>query len=801
MLQTRVPCAALATGLALLLGSSAIVAPGVATAQVQQGGVVQRILVQGNERIEPSTVISYLPVQTGEVVDAARIDLALKALFRTDLFSDVKVDYQNGDLIVTVVENPIINRVIFEGNKGLKEDKLRDEVTVRPRGIFTRAKAQGDVQRIVELYRRSGRISANVTPQIVELPQKRVDLIFKIDEGPKSGILSVNFLGNKAFSDNDLRDVVVTEETRWFKFFSSNANYDPDRLEYDKEQLRKHYRNRGYYDFRVSSAVAELAADKNGFVITYTIDEGPRYKFGKIEVETELQKLDKNVLTALVPIRTGETYQDESIEQATDTLTFAAGAAGFAFVDVRPRYTPDREKGVVDVSFAVREGPRVYVDRIDVVGNSQTLDYVIRREMSVVEGDAYNRALVDRSKRQIRALGFFKEVDITEVPGSAPDRTSLQVKVEEQPTGELSFSAGYSSVDQLVLDLGITQRNFRGRGQDVRARVSVGSLRQQLDFSFTEPRFLGRDVAAGVDVYGYRYDLSEFSAYKTTTYGTTLRANFPLSIDSRGAVRYTLRQDDIDIDSSLCDRANGIILSSALCDQVGVSLTSLVGYGARLDRRNDYLNPTRGFYVDFNQDFAGLGGDVQYVRTDLEAAWFYGFTKDIIFSITGTAGYITGWGGDEIRINDRYYKGGLSFRGFETAGIGPRDLSLQNGDALGGKAYAIGTVEVTVPTFLPEQYGIKAAVFSDFGTLGKLDKEDKLYRAGDINCVDGVTPAVAGTRNTCIRDNLALRASAGVSIFWKSPMGPIRFDFSRVLAKEPYDRKETFRFSTSTRFQ
>lgn len=811
MLRNRVPCAAIASGLALLLGSTALVAvPGVAAAQQIQGGVVQRILVQGNERIEQSTVVSYLPVSPGETIDAARADLALKALFRTDLFSDVKIDFQNGDLIITVVENPIINRVIFEGNSGLKEDKLRDEVTVRPRGIFTRAKAQGDVQRIVELYRRSGRISATVTPQIIELPQKRVDLIFKIEEGPKSGILSVNFLGNKAFSDNDLRDVVVTEETRWYKFFSNNANYDPDRLEYDKEQLRKHYRNRGYYDFRVSSAVAELAPDKNGFVITYTIDEGPRYRFGKVAVETELQKLDKDVLTALVPIRSGGTYQDEAIEAATDALTFAAGAAGFAFVDVRPRYTPDRDKGVVDVTFQVAEGPRVYVDRIDIVGNTQTLDYVIRREMNVVEGDAYNRALVDRSRRQIRALGYFKEVDITEVPGSAPDRTALQVKVEEQPTGELSFSAGYSSVDQLVLDLGITQRNFRGRGQDVRARVSVGSLRQQLDFSFTEPRFLGRDVAAGVDLYGYRYDLSEFSAYKTTTYGTTLRANFPLSIDSRGAVRYTLRSDDIEIDSAFCDPTFGI--STAICDQVGSYITSLVGYGARLDRRNDYLNPTRGFYVDFNQDIAGLGGDVNFVRTDLEAAWFYGFTKDFILSVTGSTGYVTGWAGDSVRINDRYYRGGLTFRGFETAGIGPRDISFQRADALGGKMYAIGTFELTVPTFLPEQYGIKAALFSDVGTLGKLDKEDKLYRPGDVDCLNPTivsptdptqaipNPAVPGTRNVCIRDDLSLRASAGVSVFWKSPMGPIRFDFSRVLAKEDYDKTETFRFSTSTRF-
>lgn len=813
MSMIRASSAALVSGLALLMGSTVLVAPGDAFAQAPAGGQIQRILVQGNERIEASTVISYLPVQTGDVVDASKVDLALKALFRTDLFSDVKVDFKDGDLIVTVVENPIINRVIFEGNKGLKEDKLRDEVTVRPRGIFTRAKAQGDVSRIVELYRRSGRISANVTPQIIELPQKRVDLVFKIDEGPKSGILSVNFLGNKAFSDDDLRDVVVTEESRWYKFLKSqNANYDPDRLEYDREQLRKHYRNRGYYDFRVSSAVAELAPDKNGFVVTYTVDEGPKYKFGKVQVETTLKKLDKSVLEALVPVRSGQIYQDEQIEQATDALTFAAGAAGFAFVDVRPRYTPDREKGLVDLTFQVNEGPRVYVDRVDVVGNSQTLDYVVRREMSVVEGDAYNRALVDRSKRQIKALGYFKDVEVTEIPGSAPDRTTLQVKVEEQPTGELSFSAGYSSVDQLVLDLGVTQRNFRGRGQDVRARVSVGSLRQQLDVSFTEPRFLGRDVAAGVDVYGYRYDLSQFSAYKTTTFGFTLRAGFPLSLDSRGSVHYTLRQDDIQIDSSFCDPTTGSLLSSASCSQIGKSLTSQVGYGYRLDRRNDYLNATRGYYVDLAQDIAGLGGDVKYVRTEGEAGWFHGFTKSLIFSATGSAGYIVGWGGDSVRINDRFYKGGLNFRGFQTAGIGPRDLSLGRSDSLGGKLYAIGTLELTVPTFLPDQYGIKAALFSDFGTLGKLDKRDLNYRAGDLDCLNPRipdpldptkvvnNPAVAGARNVCIKDNLGLRASAGISIFWKSPMGPIRFDFSRVLAKEVYDKKETFRFSTSTRF-
>jgi outer membrane protein insertion porin family len=772
---------------------------------VQQGGVVQRILVKGNERIEAATVISYLPIQPGDTVDPAKADLALKALFRTDLFSDVKIDFQGGDLIITVVENPIINRVLFEGNSSLKDDKLKDEVSVRPRGIFTRAKVQSDVARILELYRRSGRISATVTPQIVELPQKRVDLIFKIDEGPKSGILHVDFLGNKAFSDNDLRGVVVTEESKWYKFFSSNANYDPDRLEYDKEQLRKFYRNRGYYDFRVVSSVAELSPDKNGFAVTYTLDEGPEYKFGKITVETELQKLDKNVLQALVPIRSGELYEDQRLEQSTDALTFAAGAAGFAFVDVRPRFTRHPETGTVDVVFDVKEGPRVYIDRIDIVGNTQTLDYVIRREMNVSEGDAYNRALVDRSKNQIKALGFFKNVDITETPGSAPDRTNLQVKVEEQPTGELSFSAGYSSVDQLVIDLGFAEHNFRGRGQDVRARISVGSLRQQIDFSFTEPRFQGRDLALGTDIFYYKYDLTQYSAYKTTSYGGNVRLSFPLSLNSRGSLLYTLRNDDVQIDDTLCDPTAQII-SFSVCSQRGTFLTSLVGYGYRLDRRNDPINPSRGFTFGLNQDFAGAGGDVKYLRTEGDAGWYHGFSKSFILSVTASAGFVGGWGGDHVRINDRFYRGGNNFRGFETAGIGPRDLSFGRTDALGGKAYAIGSVELTIPTFLPEQYGIKAALFSDFGTLGLLDSVDKRgpVPVDPNDLTKGFQKDAAGNlilvQSADIKDDLSLRASAGVSIFWKSPMGPLRFDFSQVLVKEPYDKTELFRFSTSTRF-
>ena len=748
-------------------------------------GVVQRILVDGNERIERDTILSYLSIQPGDTVGPEQIDLAIKTLFKTDLFADVAIELKDGTLAVRVVENPIINQVVFEGNHNTKDDKLRDEVTVRPRGIFTRSKVQSDVQRIVELYRREGRISVTVTPKIVQLPQKRVDLIFEIDEGKKSGIQRINFLGNKQFSENDLRGVVVTKESRFYRFFSSNDNYDPDRLDYDQEQLRKFYRNHGFYDFRIINSVAELAPDKNGFVVTYTIDEGQKYKFGKLKVVTALKKLNGDLLQQLLPIREGQMYEDDKIQKATDALTFAAGAAGFAFVDVVPHYQANKKTRAVDLTFDVREGPRVYVDRIDVVGNTVTLDYVIRREMLVTEGDAYNRVLVDRSKQQIRSLGFFKDVDIKQLPGSAPDRTNLQVKVTEQPTGELSFSAGYSSVDRLVADIGVTQRDFGGRGQDVRAEVSVGSLRQLINFSFTEPRFLGRSLSAGVDLYAQRYDFTTYSGYTSNSIGASVRLGFPLGQFLSLSTRYTIHQDDVSVASGEC--GDPPLLSPIICGETGSTFTSAPGFTLRWDHRNDAFNPTRGFYIQASQDFAGLGGNTKYIKTTGEGGWYHGFTPDFIFSVTGNAGYVAAWGGSAIPVNDRFYIGGNTFPGFQVAGIGPRDTNPSFDQALGAKFYAVGALEQTFPNGLPEQYGIKTALFTDFGTAGLLD---------DVNKRNSITHSIIPT----VKDDLKLRASAGISVFWKSPLGPIRIDLSDVLAKDKYDKTENFKFSTSTRF-
>ncbi|MEQ7155251.1 outer membrane protein assembly factor BamA [Brevundimonas sp. C11] len=746
-------------------------------------GVVNRILVQGNQRIDQTTVLSYLPIQPGDTIDPVILDVAIRTLTRTQLFADVQIGLEaDGDLVVNIVENPIINQVVFEGNGAITEDKLREEVTISPRGIYTRARVQEDVGSIIELYRLSGRISATVTPKLVQLDQNRVDVIFEIDEGPETGVRAITFLGNQAFSDSELREVMVTKQSQWWRLFTKNDNYDPNRLDYDREQLRTFYTNRGYYDFRIISAVAELAPDDSAFGITLTLDEGDRYNFGEINVVTENDRLNTDLLEALLPIRTGQLYESDKIESAVDTLTFAAGSAGYAFVDINPTYRPNPETDTVDVTFNIAEGQRVYVERINVVGNTRTIDPVIRRELMLTEGDAFNRALLERSRNNLRALGYFKDVTIEETQGEAPDRSIVNVTVEEQPTGELSVGAGFSSVDSFVVNLGITERNFRGRGQNVVARVEWGSLRQQIDFRFTEPRFLGRDIGAGFDLFHSRYDFQDESSFDYRSTGAGLRLTYPLNGYSRLSTRYFIKDDEIIVPQGFCSGLGGG--SRALCEQVGSSLNSSVGYTLLIDRRNDPIRPTRGWTGSLRQDFAGLGGDVNYVKTEVDVTAYYGITPSWIVSVTGSSGYVSGWNGDAVRINDRFFKGGNSFRGFENAGMGPRDLNTN--DALGGNFYAVASAELTLPNGLPEEYGIRTSLFADVGTLGVLDNRFTLNSNG--------------LPDPTIADDLSLRASAGLSVHWRSPMGPIRFDFSKILSQEDYDRTETFRFSTSTQF-
>lgn len=850
---------------AVLMATSAIALTETPVMQsdAQVAETIRQIRIEGNQRIEDRTVQSYLLVSPGDAFDPSRIDLSLKTLFATGLFADATFEKAGPDLVVRVVENPIINRVLFEGNSALDDDKMREEVQAVPRGIFTAARVQADVQRILELYRQSGRFSATVEPQYKPLDQNRVDLVFVMTEGPVTGVRAINIIGNEVYSDRRLRSEIVTKQSRWWRFFSSNDNYDPGRLEFDRELLREFYQNKGFYDFRVISAVADLTPDREDFYITYTIEEGEEYTFGEVDVETALDKLSSEGLKRAVPFNDGDLFRGDLIEDTIDTLTYAAGIAGYAFVDITPRLEADPETRKVNVTFAIDEGPRVYIERININGNTQTLDRVIRRELRVAEGDAFNRVLLDRSRNRVRALGYFEDVEITEKAGSRADRTVVDIDVKETATGELSFAAGFSSVDSFLLDLSVTQRNLRGRGQTFVARVSASDRQQFVDFRFQEPRFLDRNLSAGLELFSTRSDFLDVSSFESETIGAGVNFGFPVTDNTGLQVRYRLQSDEINIADQnviidedgtivqafvqtagadtpdlitddrfrvveasdvmagqfLVDECDSRVINRNLaCESERSDITSLVGYSFNWDRRNDPIAPTGGFDFSISQDVAGLGGDVEYLRTEATGSTYRGIFRGVRASVRVSGGYIEPFGNDDrILINNRFFRGGSSFRGFDVAGIGPREVitladangevvDVKPGRSLGGKAYYQATGEITLPNYLPEEYGIRTKLFAEAGGLGILDDpdlRDPVFGQIGVGAFTNVrfngvaigTPAVSQ-----IKDGLGLRASAGLSVGWDSPFGPIQFDFSHILRKEEYDRTETFRFSTSTRF-
>lgn len=837
-----------------------------AAPQQQTPQVISRILVEGNQRIEARTVLSYLLVKPGEAFDQERIGLSVRALGATGLFADIQIEARGNDLVVRVLENPIINRIMFEGNNAVTTEKLQEETEAEPRQTFTLSRVEQDVQRILEVYRRAGRFAATVTPQYKVLEQNRADLIFSIDEGPSTGVKSINFIGNEAFPDDRLRREITTRQSRWWRFFEQADNYNPGQVEYDRSQLTEFYTNAGYADFRVISSVAELTPDRRDFYLTFTVDEGAKYTFGDLAVETQLEKLSSERLAAVLGIKKGDQFRAKSIQDAIDTLTFAAGIAGYANVQIRPRETRDPVNHTIGITFQVDEGARVYIERIDIQGNTQTLDRVIRREIRVAEGDQYNPVQLDNAKNRIRALGFFKAntVAVDDEPGSTSDRAVVKVKVEEEATGELAFSAGFSSQDAFLFSVSAQQRNFRGRGQYLSARIQTTSRQQDIEFRFTEPKFQDRNMALGFDLFLTQSDFYDIAGFENSIVGVGGRLLFPLSDQDQIGLRYNLRSDNLTLDNTVgsvtyTDCNPSAFFRSSLCDQQGQQLTSSFGYTLTMNRANDYINATRGYELNFSQDIAGLGGDVSYLRNEFRGIMYHGFVPGWTLEARLEAGYIDSWGNEGIRVNNRFFKGGNSFRGFDVAGLGPREvryyyenssgcqvgdtscavqplalnpgvtppdftyarlnsdgtqvtndagqliydqaardesgnllpMKVQSFNALGGKAYAIGSLELSFPVpYAPDELGISGAFFTEFGTVGLLDDIDRNRRADSANTFSSYR----------VDDSASLRASAGVSIFWDSPFGPIRFDFSQILAKEEYDRTESFRFSTNTRF-
>lgn len=794
-----------------------------AAAPAAEMSTVRAIAIEGNQRLEPETVRSYMSLSVGDPYDRDVLDQALKRLFSTEFFADVQIRDNNGIITVVVRENPIINRIVFEGNKSLKDDKLRPEVKLAPRQIFTRSKVRADVARILELARRSGRFAASVNPVAIQLPQNRIDLVFEINEGPKSKVRQINVIGNEKFSDGDLRGELATRQSRWWRFLTSNDTYDPDRTAYDREKLRQFYLTEGYADFRVVSVGSELAPNRRDFIQTYLVEEGERYKFGEIDVESRIRDLQPELLRALIPIREGNWYNAKLIESTIESLTETAGLFGYAFAEIQPRINRNKEDLTMDVTFVVNEAPRVYVERIDINGNVRTLDKVVRREFRLAEGDPFNSFKVRRSRDRIQSLGFFQEnLEIEQKPGSTPDRVVLEVNVEERSTGELQIGAGFSSLERFIADVSVTERNLMGKGQEAQISFTLSSYRNEVNLSFTEPYFMDRNLAAGIDVY--RRDLNSFrfnsvgdndrqTTYEEVTTGFRLRSGFPITEFWSLGLRYGLSQAEVSLDRGVYftnGQCNLFTAGTYLCDLVGPEgksnrTTSSLGYTLVYDDRDNAIRPSRGQRFTFSQDVAGVGGGVNYVNTraDYNHYWRV-FGSGWVLRTGLQGGWVFGWGGEDVRINDRFFLGGPRIRGFAIRGIGPRSVrtctaagveartcaaqGLSYDDPLGGEMYYLGSAELEVPLGAgAREMGLRTSAYVDVGSLWKVSRNPSL----------GITQ---GVDEQLLGDSAKPRVSVGVGVMWNSPFGPFRIDLAKALVKEEGDDTEVFQFNIGTQF-
>ncbi len=807
---------ALAVG-AVLVSGTFLSAAGVsvATSVSASAQTANSIVVEGSRRVEPSTIRSYFHPGPGGRLGPAEIDEGLKALYATGLFADVHINNVGGRLIVTVVENPVINEVAFEGNKKAKDDQLKAEVQSKPRGTLQKSTVQADVQRILEIYHRTGYYDVDIVPKTIELPNNRVNLVFEIKEGPKTGVREIRFVGAHAYSASRLKNVIKTTETNWLSFLQTTNIYDPDRIEADRDLLRRFYLQHGYADVRIVSAVGEYDPGTKGFIITFMIDEGPQYHVGTVDVVSNMRALDPSLLRNRLRLSPGAVYNADLVEKSVEAMTIEAAKSGYAFATVRPRGERHPETRTINLAFVVEEGTRAYIERINIHGNTRTRDYVIRREFDISEGDAYNRALVDRAERRLKNLNFFKTVKITNEPGSAPDRVIIDVDVEEQPTGEFSIAGGYSTADGALAEVSIADRNLLGRGQYAKAGITYGQYTKGFELSYVEPYLFGYRMAGGVDLFGRQNLANSFISYNTTTVGTNLRLGFALTEEIAFQPRYSFYRQEITLpDQFNCYPANSITPQGNTCIQPaslpvrlelanGPVNVSLVGYTLSYNTLDNVRSPTSGLYAELRQDFAGVGGDVNFLRNQGEVRNYYEILPDIVSVLKLQGGTIEPWGDKSLRMLDHFQMGPNLVRGFSPAGIGPRDLSAgTTNDALGGTKYWGASLEAQTPLyFLPKEIGIKLATFADAGSVW--DYQGPL---------GGIAPA--GTPFQSVAVGLdgptMIRASVGVGLLWDSPLGPLRFDLAYPLKKycatatdnvtQICDRTQIFRFSGGTRF-
>ena len=777
--------------MALFVGLNPLTAPSfVASAQAATAGRIAQVVIQGNQRVENETILSYMQLGQGDSFSDVKIDESIKSLFQTGLFKDVGIVRQGSALVVSVVENPLINVVNFEGNVEVDDDTLKKEVDTRSSIIFTKARVASDSQRILAVYQKQGFYNVTVTPKLIRLPENRINLVFEINEGGKTHVTQINFSGNNALSSGDLAGAIATKVYNRLFFFRRNTTFDPDRLAYDKELLRRYYLKNGFADVQVVSAEGHPSQDGDGYIIDFVIEEGPRYTIADVAVNIGNSNLEAEGLRRVVKTGVGDTFDSDKVDSSVEKLTLEASNQGFVFAKVDPKIDRNSDGKSLNLTYNIVEGPRTYVERIDIIGNDRTHDEVIRRELRVFEGDAFNRTLIERARRRLTALDFFEKIDFREQEGSAPDKVVLVVEVQEKSTGSLTFSAGYSTTETIVGQVGLEERNLFGRGQNVKINTQMSFKKQQVDFSFTEPYFMGMPVSAGVDLFATRADTKSTSSYSSQQVGGALRLGFALDEFSSINTKYLLAYR----------KTKGVSVSSsapAIIEQQGHDWKSAVSLGYVYDDLDNPLKPASGLRAELESEIAGLGGTTYFGRLEGHAWYFFPMLDEkVIFKIEGNAGHIQSFNNKKVPLQDRFFHGGDTFRGFSSAGIGPKQIGNDGAtDSIGANTYAIGTLEATFPVGIPEEWGIRGEVFSDFGTVfGTKDKS--VAKLAGTNC-DG---SGGGTGPCNVLDSMGLRASIGAGLIWQSPFGPLRFEYALPIAKKSFDETEKFRFSFGTSF-
>ena len=736
------------------------------------------IVVEGNRRVEAETIRSYFHASPGGRFDEASRDAALKSLIATDLFENVSIDRAGEKLVVRVTEAPVLARIAFEGNKKVKDTDLSAAIESKPRGGLQRAKVQSDANRIVEVYRRAGRDEVTVKPEIIDRGNGSVDLIYTVTEGAKTPVRKVEFIGNRAFGARQLNAVIKTSAHTVLSFITGGDTYDPDRIAQDRELIRTYYRSKGYADASVTSATAEYDPAQKGFTVTFAIDEGPLYKFGAANVICSIPGVDPGSMSQLPLVRNGALFDGNAVDKTTERLAIELSKLGYPFAHATPRLTRDQAAQRIDIAFVIEQGPRTYVERIEIHGNSRTRDYVIRREFDFGEGDAYNKTLIDRAERRLKNLNYFKTVKITSRPGSSPDRVVLDVETIDQPTGDINFAGGYSTQDGWLGEVKLSERNFYGTGVDLRSSATFGQYARGINLSASEPYFLGTRVAAGIELFGRTSDPTSYQSYGTQTYGGSLTAGTPITEQLGVQWRYSLYNQNI----TLSPNSSGLVTSLPVqqAAAAGPTWVSQGGTTTTFSTLDNNKSPTSGIRSQLSQDIAGLGGDVRFLRTTSDTRYYQQLNSDVVAMVRGQGGYITGWGGSQVPLMNNFFGGPTMVRGFGPYGFGPRDLTPgSTHDNLGGSTYFATTAELQsgIPG-VPDEYGLKASAFVDAGSVFG-------YRG----------PTSFSGQSIQVADKNIVRSSVGVGLTWASPFGALTVDYAVPLSKAAYDVVQPLRFS------